>query len=196
MVRVPPAKLMLWSLLALPAGVILARYFGGEMPADLIPSTGEWSARLIIAALMMTPLAQLFPGQPAIRWFVRHRRAFGVAAFAYALLHLVFYVLDMETVASMLAELPAPAIWTAWLALLCLVPPAVASSDAAMRALGRSWKKIQRLAYPAAVLTLIHWLLVHDGKTEALLHFAPLALLQLVRAARSFTPKSLERNIA
>jgi sulfoxide reductase heme-binding subunit YedZ len=77
-----------------------------------------------------------------------------------------------------------------------LVPPAVASSDAAMRALGRSWKKIQRLAYPAAVLTLIHWLLVHDGKTEALLHFAPLALLQLVRAARSFTPKSLERNIA
>ncbi len=89
-----------------------------------------------------------------MRWLLRHRRSFGVAAFAYALLHLAFYVLDMETVANMVAEIGAPAIWTAWLAFLCLVPPALASSDAAMRALGRMWKKIQRLVYPAAILTL------------------------------------------
>ena len=196
MVRVPPAKLVLWCVLALPAAAILWRFSAGEHPAELIPSTGEWSARLIIAALMLTPLARLFPGNAAVRWLVRHRRAFGVAAFAYALLHLLFYVLDMATVADMLAELPAPAIWTAWLALLCLLPPALASSDAAMRALGRTWKTIQRFAYPAAVLTLAHWLLVHDGKTEALLHFAPLAVLQLLRIARNFTSKPLERKIA
>ena len=196
MVRVPPAKLILWGLLALPAAAILLRFLAGEHPAELVPATGEWSARLIIAALMVTPLARLFPGNFAVRWLLRHRRAFGVAAFAYALLHLVFYVLDTETAANMLAELPAPAIWTAWLALLCLVPPALASSDAAMRGLGRLWKKIQRFAYPAAVLTLVHWLLVHDGKTEALLHFAPLAVLQLLRIARLFTPKPLERTIA
>ena len=196
MVRIFPAKLILWAILALPAAAILFRYVSGELPAELLPTSGEWSARLIIAALMMTPLAQLFPGNSAVRWLLRHRRSFGVAAFAYALLHLLFYVLDMETVTAMFAELGAPAIWTAWLAFLCLLPPALASSDAAMRALGRMWKKIQRMAYPAAVLTLVHWLLVHDGMTEAVLHFAPLAVLQLLRIARLFTPKPLERTIA
>ena len=196
MVRVSPAKLILWALLALPAAAILVRALAGEPAAELIASTGEWSARSIIAALMLTPLAQLFAGNGAVRWLLRHRRAFGVAGFAYALLHLVFYLIDMASLADILAELPAPAMWTAWLALLCLLPPALASSDAAMRRLGRLWKRIQRLVYPAAVLTLAHWLLVHDGKTEALLHFAPLALLQLLRIARSFTPKPLERNLA
>ena len=57
-------------------------------------------------------------------------------------------------------------------------------------------EKGQRFAYPAAILTLVHWLLVHDGKTEALLHFAPLFVLQLLRIARLFTPKPLERTIA
>jgi len=74
---------------------------------------------------MLTPLAQLFPGVVALRWLVRHRRAFGVAAFVYAVLHLIFYVLDMETVSAMLAEIGAPGILTGWLALLCLVPPAL-----------------------------------------------------------------------
>ncbi len=196
MFRVPPAKLILWVVLALPATAILWRFFAGEHPAQLIPSTGEWSAKLIIVALMLTPIARLLPGNSAVRWLLRHRRSVGVAAFAYALLHLLFYVLDMETFANIVAEFPAPAMWTAWVAFFCLVPPALASRDAAMRTLGRMWKTIQRLAYPAAILTLVHWLLVHDGKTEALLHFAPLFVLQLLRITRIFSPKPLERKIA
>ena len=145
---------------------------------------------------MLTPLSQLLPASRAVKWLVRHRRAFGVAGFAYAVLHLVFYVLDMETVATMLAELGAPAVWTGWLALLCLVPPAAASSDAAMRLLRRNWKRVQRLAYPAAILTLVHWLLIHDGKVSALVHFAPLILLQAIRLARHFYRPPTERKIA
>ena len=162
--------MILWALLAVPAGVVLVRYatVPGLWPGDLLHPTGEWSARLMIFALMLTPLGQLFPASRAVKWLIRHRRAFGVAAFGYALLHLIFYVLDMETVAAMVAELGAPAIWTGWLAFLCLAVPALISSDAAMRALRRNWKRLQRLAYPAAVLTLIHWALVHDGLTSAL----------------------------
>jgi sulfoxide reductase heme-binding subunit YedZ len=96
----------------------------------------------------------------------------------------------------MLAELGAPGIWTGWLALLCLVLPAAASSDAAMRLLRRNWKRVQRLVYPAAVLTLIHWVLVHDGKVSALVHFAPLILLQVIRLARQFHRPPTERTIA
>jgi methionine sulfoxide reductase heme-binding subunit len=192
------SKLLLWILLAVPAAVILYGYWTSPdaWPGDVLAPTGEWSARLIIVALALTPLAQLFPGSRAVRWLVRHRRAIGVAAFAYSLLHLAFYVLDMETVANMLAELGAPAIWTGWLAFAFLLVPASISSDAAMRALGRSWKRLQRIAYPAAALTLVHWILVHDGRASALVHFAPLALLQLLRLARSLKLTISERKIA
>ncbi|MDQ3079584.1 MAG: ferric reductase-like transmembrane domain-containing protein [Pseudomonadota bacterium] len=181
--------------MALPAAVILLQLLAGKSSADQLTPTGEWSARLIIVAMMMTPLVQVFPGNKTLRQLIRHRRAFGVAGFAYALLHLIFYVIDMEAVANMISELSAPAIWTAWLAFFCLLPPAVASSDAAMRWLGRRWKMIQRLAYPAAVFTLVHWVLVHDRLAQALLHFAPLVVLQLMRISRLLPPKALERKI-
>jgi sulfoxide reductase heme-binding subunit YedZ len=64
-----------------------------------------------------------------------------------------------------------------------------------MRWLRRQWKAVQRLAYPAAIFTLIHWVLVHDGLAEALLHFLPLVALQLLRVSRLFTPKPFERKI-
>ena len=188
----------LWAVLAVPATVLLLRFATTPeaWAGDYLHSTGEWSARLIIAALMMTPLARLFPRAPAVRWLVRHRRAFGVAAFGYALLHLIFYVLDMQTIAAMLAEIGAPGIWTGWLALLCLLLPALTSNDTAMRALRKGWKRLQRFAYPAAVLTLAHWLLIHDGKVAALLHFAPLILLQALRIARFLIPTTNQRKIA
>ncbi len=196
MIGVSAGKGVLWAVLALPAGVILARYatVPGIWPGDVLRPTGEWSARLIIVALMLTPLGRIFPDSRAVKWLIRHRRAFGVAAFGYALLHLIFYVLDMETVASMLAEIGAPAIWTGWLALLCLVPPALASNGAAMRSLRRNWKRVQRLAYPAAILTLVHWILVHDGMASALVQFAPLFIVQALRLARFFNRPTTQRK--
>ena len=189
MSRMSVGKSMLWALLAVPAIVIVHLYATTSdiLPGDLLQPTGEWSARMIIVALMLTPLASLFPGNRAVRWLVRHRRSFGIAAFVYAALHLIVYILDMETIAAMVAELKAPGIWTGWLALQCLVPPALASNDAAMRMLRSNWKRVQRLAYPAAVLTLLHWMLVHDGLAPALVQFAPLFLLQAWRMARQFT---------
>jgi sulfoxide reductase heme-binding subunit YedZ len=58
-----------------------------------------------------------------------------------------------------------------------------------MRALKAGWKRLQRLAYPAAVLTLVHWLFIHNNRWVALAHFAPLALLELWRLSRRFTPR-------
>ena len=196
MIRMSAAKKMLWAVLAVPVAVELYRVatVPDIWPGDLLQPTGEWSARMIIIALMLTPLGQLFPANRAVRWLVRHRRAFGVAAFGYAVLHLLLYVLDMASVAAMLAEIGAPGIWTGWLAMLCLVPPALASNEASMRLLRRNWKRVQRLAYPAAILTLIHWMLVHDGMTSALVQFAPLMLLQALRLARMSDSKFTERK--
>lgn len=186
MTGVRVTKYLLWALLAVPAAILLARWATDADPwlADLLRPTGEWSARLIILALMITPLSMLLPGQSWVKWLLRHRRAIGVAAFGYALLHLVLYVLDMESVRNILAEIGSPGIWTGWAAFLCLLPMGLTSNDRAVRALKAGWKRLQRLAYPAALLTLAHWMLVHDGVERALISFAPLAALELYRITR------------
>jgi sulfoxide reductase heme-binding subunit YedZ len=177
----------LWGLLALPAAAMVWRYATSAdiWPGDLLHPSGEWSARLLILALMITPLAKLFPRRQWVQWLLGRRRSFGVAAFAYALLHLIFYVLDMETVRTMLAEALALGIWTGWAAFLLMLPLALTSNDRAMRRMKSGWKRLQRLAYPAAVLTLLHWMFVHDNVAAALANFAPLALLQALRLART-----------
>ncbi|MDQ4087404.1 MAG: ferric reductase-like transmembrane domain-containing protein [Pseudomonadota bacterium] len=176
---------MLWALLALPAAHILWRYATQDVwPDELVGPTGEWAARLIIVTLTLTPLAMLLPRSRAVAWLLRRRRAFGVGAFCYALLHLSFYALEMETLANMLDEVELTGIWTGWAALLLMLPLALTSNDAAMRRLKAGWKRLQRLAYPAALLTLVHWIVVHNSLGEALLQSAPLILLELYRLAR------------
>jgi sulfoxide reductase heme-binding subunit YedZ len=181
-----------WAVLAVPGVVALVRWWltPDAWPGDMLHPTGEWSARFIILALMVTPLRQLFPQSRAVTFLARHRRAVGVAGFGYALLHLLFYLLDMHTIEAVLAEIGAPAIWTGWLALLLLLPLGLTSNDAAVRVLRSGWKRLQRLAYPMAVLTLIHWALIHDGLVPAIVHFLPLAALQLWRVARLFQSRT------
>lgn len=176
------AKLALWTVLALPAAQLVYRWRAEALwPDELVAPSGEWAARLIIIALMLTPLAILFPRSRAVAWLVARRRAFGVAAFIYSLLHLAFYVGEMETVANMMAELGATGIWTGWLGFLLLLPLGLTSNNASIRRLRKGWKRLQRLAYPAALLTLVHWMLIHNERLEALAQFAPLAVLQFYR---------------
>jgi methionine sulfoxide reductase heme-binding subunit len=160
----------------------LAGWLQGRIDSmDMLHPTGEWSARLMIFAMMIGPLVSLFGPRPWINWLVVRRRYLGVGAFLYAVLHLIFYIIDMGNVDDMLAEFLAPGIWTGWAALAIMIPLAATSNDAAMRALKSGWKRLQRLVYPAAVLTLLHWMWVHNSYTGALGHFAPLGLLWLAR---------------
>lgn len=171
-----------WLVLSIPAILLVLGYAAGDIIAmDMLHPTGEFSARFLIIALMITPLSVLFGRRRWIVWLLKRRRSFGLASFGYAVLHLVYYIIDMELLDAMLAELWAPGIWTGWAALIVFVPLALTSNDASMRFLRSSWKRLQRLAYGAALLTLAHWLLIHDGVGGALAHFIPLLLLELLR---------------
>lgn len=184
-----------WILLSVPAILQLRGYWAGEIIAmDMLHPTGEFSARFMIIALMITPLSVIFGNRRWTGWLMKRRRSFGVAAFAYALLHLIFYVIDMEALEPILAEFWAPGIWTGWAALLLFVPLAVTSNNASMRRLKQSWKRLQRLAYFAALLTLAHWLLIHDGVAGALAHFVPLLLLQLLRVIIIYVRRNSEKK--
>ena len=180
-------KLAFWVLLSLPALVLLQRYFSGELIAmDMLQPTGEWSARFMIAAMMLSPLLSLLGPRIWLTWLIQRRRALGVAAFSYAVLHLIFYTIDMGNLGDILAEFLALGIWTGWAAMLLFVPLAVTSNDASMRMLKKGWKRLQRLVYPAAILVLVHWIFIHNNLWTALLHFMPLILLV---AARYFLPR-------
>lgn len=181
-----PSRLLTYLALALPALWMAAMPAGGASVSDLVHPTGEWSARLIVLALLLGPLRDIFGPGRWIAWLIRRRRAIGVAAFLYAAAHTVFYLVDMRTLAFVLAEIDAPGIWTGWLALLVMVPMAATSNEAAMRLLRRNWKRVQRLAYPLGVLTLVHWWLIDYGSLDTIWTFAPLGVAWVARAVVKF----------
>lgn len=179
---------LFWLLLAVPGIAILHGWLTGRIETmDMIHPTGEMSARLVVAAMLIGPLVGLIGPRKWLLWLLARRRALGVAAFAYAAAHLVFYAIDMGSLEAILGEVAIASIWTGWLALALMLPMALTSNQAAMKALRAGWKRVQQLAYPAAVLTLLHWLWIHDGATAAYIHFAPLALVWLLLALRKFT---------
>ena len=171
-----------WLVLSLPALALIRGYWTGDIIAmDMLHPTGEFSARLMIIAMIISPLITIFGNRGWTGWLLRRRRSFGVAAFGYGMLHLIFYIIDMEALGPILAEFWAPGIWTGWAALLLFVPLAITSNNVSMRWLKQRWKLLQRLVYGAALMTLAHWLLIHDGMAGALVHFIPLLALQLLR---------------
>ncbi len=181
--------------LGLPGALMVAGLLRGDTLAlDLLHPSGELSVRLIVAALLPGPLAGLFGPTRFLTAWLRLRRDIGLAAFGYAVLHLVFYTLDIGVLAPMLDELGLPSIWTGWLSLLLMALPAAISSDAAMRALGRArWKAIQRQVYAVFVLALAHWLLLAWDETPPMLHALPVVLIWtcLVAMRRRKTAKGI-----
>lgn len=173
-----PSTLILWVVLALPALAMIGPLFGDDPKAfhGLLHPTGEFAARFMIIGMMASGLMLVFRTHQWPRWLMRHRRDLGVAAFLYAALHVVVYVIDRGTLARILEQLPQIRIWTGWLAFLIFVPLAVTSNNAAQRWLHTGWKTMQRMAYPAAVLVLFHWAAMKDWGSwpPAAVHFGPL----------------------
>jgi methionine sulfoxide reductase heme-binding subunit len=180
-----PSTLILWIVLSLPGLLILPDLVSGDARAfhRLLHPTGEWAARFMIIGMMASGLMLLFKGHSWPRWLVHHRRDLGVAAFVYAALHTIVYVIDRGTLDRIVEAVPQTEIWTGWLATLIFVPLAVTSNDASQRWLRAGWKTLQRLAYPAAVLALIHWAALHNWGSwpPAAVHFGPLIALWLYR---------------
>ncbi|WP_024588391.1 ferric reductase-like transmembrane domain-containing protein [Aliihoeflea sp. 2WW] len=175
----------LFSLLMLPALAMLAPLVLGAPWRVSIRPTGEAAAVLLILALAISPLKALFGATAWTRWLLRQRRAIGLAAFGYAAIHMVVFALSIGSLADIVAGMAWASMWTGWAAFAALLVMAAISNDRAVRAMGRGWKAVQRLAYPAALLTLAHWLLLTRDWSEAIIWFAPLGLLQLARLATS-----------
>ncbi|MFK7932572.1 MAG: sulfite oxidase heme-binding subunit YedZ [Saprospiraceae bacterium] len=179
-------KYILWLLLAIPGIMVSKNYLTATLDYGMIMHiTGEFAGRFLAISLIATPLALMFPKGRVTKWLIRNRRFFGVAAFAYTLLHTIFYVLEYP-ISQLLNEFIDIAILTGWIAFFVFIPLAITSTDAAIKRMGPAWKKLQRWVYLAAVMAFVHWALLglqrdHASMGGALFHFAPVMLLQVYR---------------
>ncbi|RIV83403.1 sulfite oxidase heme-binding subunit YedZ [Aurantiacibacter zhengii] len=176
----------LWLTLALPAIWIGWRWV---MTPDLygyghaIGDTGDWAAWLLMVTLAVTPVRLLFRKSPWAIWLLRRRRDLGVASFAYAAAHTAIYLWHKGAFQPVLEEAGNSDMLTGWLALALFIPLAITSNDKAVRAMKRSWKKLHRLVYPAAVLMFVHWVLASFDPTTAWIHIGIMAAIEIVKIA-------------
>lgn len=171
----------LWLLLALPSIPMTMSLLSGGGAEQLLHPTGEFGARFMIIAMIISPLRLMFPKNRFWLWMARRRRYFGVAAFFYAFAHTILYIVNKASVASVLDEFLLLGIWTGWLAMFIFVPLAITSNDWSVKYMGKNWKRLQQTVYIAAIGTLLHWMFVHNDFGPALVHFIPLAGLEIYR---------------
>lgn len=174
---------LFWLLLALPAVYIVATGLMSEGRPHYLRNTGLVSCWMLIVALAITPLSMLFGPQPWIRWLRKARRNIGVAAFAYACLHLAVFLKDTDP-GALLRSFVRPELLTGWLGFAVIAAMATTSTDLAVRRMGTGWKKLQQLVYGGALLTLWHWVFTEKHYLQVAIYVAPLAVLMLWRLMR------------
>ncbi len=176
------SKYFLWLMLAWPFAWIANAFRAGDLfYGEMIHVSGEFSARLLMVTMAVTPLRLMFSNANWPNWLLHRRRYFGVAAFAYAALHTLVYLNHKGSPDLILQEAAEFSMWTGWFALAIFVALAVTSNDASVRRLRRRWKKLHRWVYVAALFTFAHWVFVAFNFVPGLIHFLVILLLESYR---------------
>jgi sulfoxide reductase heme-binding subunit YedZ len=143
--------------------------------------TGDWTLRLLLTTLSMTPLRML----TRLTEPIRVRRILGLWTFAFLCLHFSMYlVFDLSFSMTQLGEdlVKRTYITLGFTAWLLLLPLAITSTAGWQRRLKRRWITLHRFIYPAAVLGAIHYLwLVKADKREPLIYLSILLALLAFR---------------
>ncbi len=157
--RVSAVKAVTLAGLVLPGLWIIVQLALGRFSAlateFLIEETGAWAIRILVLSLAITPLRRILDW-PQIMLV---RRMVGVAAFAYAALHIGAYLLDQKfdllRVASEIVLRTYLTIGFVTLALLAVL--AATSTDTMVKRLGgRRWRLLHKAAYVAGGLAILH----------------------------------------
>src|SRR5260370_25108616 len=128
-------------ILVIPA---LTGRLGANPLETLLHESGEIAIWTLGAVLALSPLRVLFPNSRIVTALNRHRRAIGVTACIYGLLHFSFHVLYEGGLDGLVRSLSKPFIWIGAAALIILVILAMTSNQWSIRLLGgKHWKLLQ-----------------------------------------------------
>lgn len=139
------------------AGAYAADALGAKPITALLHGTGEWAVRFLLLSLAVTPLRRI-ANAPKL---ILVRRMLGLTVLAYALIHLMLYVVDQNFVLTKVVSEIATRFYLTigFVALLGLVVLGVTSTDGMIRRLGKAWPRLHKTVYAIAVLGLIHYYL-------------------------------------
>lgn len=159
---------------------------------------GDTAIRILLISLAVTPIRDL------TRWgpIMMIRRRIGLAAFWYALLHILAYLgLDLFLAAGMSVSGALAGLWRdvaeriyitlGMSAFILLVPLALTSFNRMQRWLGgRRWQGLHRLVYLLAILAVLHHgYMVKGQQLGPWVHGAILALLLAYRLVGTIARK-------
>ena len=146
--------------------------------------TGKTAMILLVASLACTPVNTVFGFTPAIKV----RRALGLYAFLYALVHFSIYVgvdygFDLQLILLELSE--KRYVLVGFAAFLILLPLAITSTKGWQRRMKKNWKKLHRWIYAAGILVMFHFIWVQKSDIRQPLIWAGiLAVLLILRIPR------------
>lgn len=181
--RVPPLAIYIAG--ALPFLWLVWLLFNDRLGVDPVKriehQLGIWGLQLLVAGLVVTPLRK-FTGVNLIRY----RRAIGLLAFFYIALHLATWlVLDIQLRwAEIWADiLKRPYITVGFAGFVAMIPLAITSNNESVRRLGaKTWQKLHRLTYFAALAGAIHYLwLVKAWPPEPIIYLILIIFLLATR---------------
>ncbi|WP_371432553.1 hypothetical protein [Novosphingobium sp.] len=133
------------GLVALAAGLL-----AGRSSTEGWQLAARWTARagfpLLILTYSASSLARLWPG-PETRALLRERRYWGLGFAACHMIHLAALITFLRLSGT---QRPLPTLLGGGLAYVLLIAMALTSTDAAMRRLGKGWKRLHTFG--------IHWL--------------------------------------
>ena len=181
-------KVLVFLLCLAPAVYLGWRFYLQDLTANpleyITHFTGDWTLRLIVATLAITPLRKLLQLPDLIRF----RRMIGLYAFFYASLHLLAYLwldrlFDFHDITKDIAK--RPFITVGFAAFVLMAPLALTSTKGWIRRLGgKRWQKLHRLVYVSGIAAVIHykWLVKSDFRLPYL-YGAIIGSLLLYRVA-------------
>jgi len=153
-------KTIVFVALFVPAIWIVIQYdegwLGPRLLTEMIHQTGDWTVRLIVIALAVTPLRH------AGQWpkLVGVRRMIGLAALFYGLWHFSLYTIDQQLDPVRIASEIVLRVYLTigFIALLGLVVLGLTSFDSAIMRMGAvAWNRLHKLVHPIAVLAVLHF---------------------------------------
>jgi methionine sulfoxide reductase heme-binding subunit len=155
----------------------------GANPIEVIThATGDWTLRLILTTLAITPLRKITRQY----WLIGVRREIGLFAFFYGVLHFTTYIwLDkFFDLHEMIKDVyKRPFITAGFTAFVLLIPLAVTSTAGWIRRLGgKNWQRLHRLIYVSAIVGVIHYIWLVKADVRKPLQYAfVLSILLLYR---------------
>ena len=177
------AKPVLHLLCLAPFSLLLVAAFTDGLGANpverLTHETGEWTLRLLLVTLAMSPLRQ-WSGEAV---WIRFRRMLGLYTYFYCCCHFsIWFIADHSfDPASMIEDIvKRPYITLGFSAFMLMLPLAVTSNQAMIRRLGRKWKSLHQLVYVVVLLGVLHflWLVKADYLEPTI--YAIIAMILLI----------------